>query len=125
MRQRQFSSVSSLSSLLSKKLGQRLRERRFGQRNLPHLVCLAARPDPSVLLVDVVAGRPVLEARARLLGHLLEQQVPLGRRLDVDEPAALRHQLARLLGLDPAHAVAAEVVAPGAQLHEGPRASEV
>ena len=92
---------------------------------LSHLLPVAAGPDPSVLLVDVVAGRPVLEAGARLLGHLLEEEVALGRRLDVDEAAALRHQLASLLRLDPAHPVAAEVVAPGAQLHERTRASEV
>ena len=89
------------------------------------LLSVSAGPDPSVLLVDVVAGGPVLEAGARLLGHLLQEEVALGRRLDVDEAAALRHQLARLLRLDPPHPVAAEVVATRAQLHEGARTAEV
>ncbi len=55
---------------------------------------------------------------------LLKERVPLLRGLDGDQPAALRHQLARLLRLDPAHPVAAEVVAAdaGAQIELRERA---
>ena len=71
-----------------------------------------AGPDPDVLAIDVVSGRPELEPRPRSsLGgdDVLEDVVALSLRLDDDQPRFL--QLAHLLRLDPAHPFGGEGVA--------------
>lgn len=89
-------------------------------------------PLPNVLALDVVSGGPELEPRPRPFGDLADEEVALLRGLDGDQRGRGRrgrgrgHELALLLGLDPAHAlVGDEVAAAVLQLGEAARAGVV
>lgn len=85
------------------------RNRQLDPPEFRHDLVLLAGPDPDVLHVDVVSGRPELEPRTLASlrrDHVLENVVAFLLSLDDDQARLL--QLAHLLGLDPAHPVVGE-----------------
>ena len=88
------------------------RNRQLDPPEFRHDLVLLAGPDPDVLHVDVVSGRPELEPRTLASlrrDHVLENVVAFLLSLDDDQARLL--QLAHLLGLDPAHPFGGEGVA--------------